>query len=81
MSEDAQARIGSLALNALDDIEELYGEDCEVLDAVLLFEVLVPGEDGEQDSIIHRVATSNRVAVINGIIDLAHSAVNQTVDD
>lgn len=75
ITDEARSRIGSLAFDALDTIEETYGEDCELLDAVLLFEVMVDNGDDTRDSVIHRVATTDRVSVLLGIVGMDHAAL------
>lgn len=72
--DGARAELSSLALKALDIIEEQYGFEAEVGDAVLLFEVRVP-EGDETASYTHWVPTTDRPVVVQGLITSADKSL------
>lgn len=75
-SEELSAahRIGSMVAELLDDLEEEYGEDHQILDAVIVVEVLPDSED-DGGSIIHRRGTSKRTTVALGLVAAAHDSL------
>lgn len=80
MIDDSQRmRIGELAAKALDMIEEEYGEEATLGDAVLCFEILGPdpndlgGEPGFCES--RWVSTTKRLAPTVGVIEMSKAGM------
>lgn len=48
ISDDDRARLGDLAMRAIDTILEDYGEDATLTAATLVFEVKAKNDEGEQ---------------------------------
>src|SRR5689334_22644331 len=46
IGEEDRRLLGDLAMRAIDSIVEGYGEDATLEDAVLIYEVALPNEDG-----------------------------------
>lgn len=75
---DARGELAGLALKALDVIEEQYGDDATLGDALLIFEVTQP-EDDEVATYTHRVSTSDRATVIQGLVTTCDKSLGPDV--
>ena len=69
IADEDRARLTDLVLGALDDIIERYGEDAELEDAVLVYEVSYPDDehDAERLTEISSQTTTHRAAVAGGL--------------
>lgn len=82
IDDEQRARLSTLALQALDDIDELYGDEAELVDAVLVYEVRLPGDDPDSDDeddtvrteLNHR-STNFRSTVTSGMLRIASENV------
>ncbi len=69
-ADEDRARIGDLALSAFRSVED-YGDDAELLDAILVYEVSVPDDDDERGTEGSWHATSYRASVNVGMLTMA----------
>ncbi|MGI8579962.1 MAG: hypothetical protein ACR2K9_05385 [Solirubrobacteraceae bacterium] len=65
-----QTNIGRLTAELMDRLEQEYGEDCSIGDAVLVTEVV--GPDG---TAVTMQATSNRTHVNLGLLEVGRQAL------
>jgi len=73
ISDEQRSRLTELALKALDTIEADYGEDAELADAILIYEIKLP--DGATDGNWH--STNTRASVNVGMLSLTVAAIEQ----
>lgn len=66
ISDEDRARLGEIAMRAIDTILEEFGEDATLEDAVLVYEVSYP-EDDEVLTEINAETTTHRATVAGGI--------------
>lgn len=82
ISDEQRAAVSRLALEALDAIEQEYGESADLGDAVLVYEINVP--DGDQypggATTIRTHPTTSRATVVAGLLTLALHSVTQPDD-
>ena len=74
ISDEKRAALTDLALRTLDTIEEDYGEDAELGDAVIVFDVLVPDADDPDappTSYGNYLSTTERSCVVSGLLRMA----------
>jgi hypothetical protein len=62
----------------IDDLEQEYGEDAELLDAVVCVEVASTDEDGDTISTVEARSVSGRNTVAVGILTRSLDAACQT---
>lgn len=69
ITEKDRAKLGDLAMRAIDSILEEYGEDAVIEDAVLLYEVSYPDpdHDGETATTMSSETTTHRATVAGGL--------------
>jgi hypothetical protein len=83
ISDEKRSALSGLALQALDVIEEQYGDEAELGDAVIVFEVLTPDLDEPETGPInhgHYRATTNRTSIALGMIEMAKACMLQPVE-
>ncbi len=81
ISGEKRASLTDLALRTLDTIEEDYGEDAELGDAVIVFDVLVPDADDPDSPPTNHgnyLSTTDRSAVVSGLLRMAELYVSAT---
>lgn len=69
ISDEKRASLTDLALRTLDTIEEEYGENAELGDAVIVFDVLVP--DSPPTNHGNYLSTTERSVVASGLLRMA----------
>lgn len=69
ITDEDRARLGDLAMRAIDDILDRCGEDATLEDAVLVYEISYPDPDNEGDrsTEISSRTTTHRAAVAGGL--------------
>lgn len=69
ITDEDRARLGDLAMRAIDNIIEWYGEDATLEDAVLIFEVSRPDEEhgGETCTELNAECTTHRAIIAGGM--------------
>lgn len=86
ISDEKRASLTDLALRTLDTIEQEYGEDAELGDAVIVFDVLVPdAEDPDAPPTNHGnyLSTTERSCIVSGLLRMAelYMSVSDSPDD
>jgi hypothetical protein len=82
IEDDQRQALTGLALRALDTITEEYGEDAELRDAVIVFEVGRTDTDGETISELLHHSTSHRSTVVVGMLQsCAHLVTSDWTTD
>lgn len=69
ITDEDRAKLGDLAMGAIDTILDTYGEEASLEDAVLVFEVSYPDRDHEGETLteINAQTTTHRATVAGGI--------------
>lgn len=69
IEESDRARLGGLAMRAIDQIVERFGADATLEDAVLVYEVSYddPEREGERAQEIEAESTTHRSTVVGGL--------------
>jgi hypothetical protein len=77
MTGDAAQRIGVMVADLLGDLQAEYGDDFQVLDAVIAVEVLPSNPDDAEGwgSIIEHRSTTHRTTVAVGIAELLRESL------
>jgi hypothetical protein len=82
ITEEDRAKLGALAMQALDTVEREYGEEAQLGDACIVYEVLTPNPDDADDLLnegrYH--STTKRTAIPVGLLTLALQAMTQPVE-
>jgi hypothetical protein len=74
ISDEKRAELTDLALRTLDTIEEQYGDDAELGDAVIVFDVLVPDKDDPDAPPTNHgnyLSTTTRSCIVSGLLRMA----------
>jgi hypothetical protein len=82
ISDEKRASLSDLALQVLDTIEEQYGEDAELGDAVIVFDVLYPDPDDPDGSPVnegHYLSTTERSTIVSGLLRMAELYMSSSV--
>jgi len=67
-------QLGVATASLMEKVERVYGEQAEIVDAVVLAEVTWTDEDGEERSAIDWFCTSERSVVREGLLAVAVKA-------
>lgn len=69
ITDEDRAKLGDLAMRAIDAILTEYGEDADLEDAVLIYEVSRPDpdRDGETQTEINSETTTHRGSIAGGL--------------